>query len=303
MEAVVELNGIVRRYGTHNAVDGVSLAIAPGERVALLGHNGAGKTTLMKLMLGLGRPHAGSVRVLGEDLAGSAATRTRRWVGFLPENIAFDGAMSGLELMRFYARLKRRPVKECDALLERVGLSTVARQRVQTYSKGMRQRLGLAQALLGDPRLLLLDEPTTGLDPYLRLSFFRLLHELSTAGTAVLLSSHALTELEERTDRLAIMKQGRLVALAPLHGLRSEAGLPVRFNLSVAATDRDLVIERLGGRAARPAGPTRLVFDCLTSEKMAGLREVAALGNLVMDVEIDPPSLDEIYAHYVGAEQ
>ncbi|MBX6323891.1 MAG: ABC transporter ATP-binding protein, partial [Rhodospirillaceae bacterium] len=168
MTATVALDRVDKRYGRQQAVRGVSLTLEGGRCFALVGHNGAGKTTLIKLMLGLARPSAGTVRVLGHDPLTRAGWHARAAVGYLPENVVFPPALSGLEMLRFYARLKRRPETECHALLEQVGLADAARQRIGTYSKGMRQRLGLAQALLGAPRLLLLDEPTTGLDPLLR---------------------------------------------------------------------------------------------------------------------------------------
>ena len=161
---------------------GVDLQLNPGESVALVGHNGAGKTTLMKLMLGLIRPSAGYVRVLGEDPVASASVRSRNGVGFLPETIAFNASMTGAEVITFFARLKGVPKAEGRDLLARVGLSDAAGQRVGTYSKGMRQRLGLAQALLGSPRVLLLDEPTTGLDPQLRQNFYAIVSDLRDAG-------------------------------------------------------------------------------------------------------------------------
>jgi len=156
----VILDGVVKKYGGQTAVAGIGLSLAAGDRLALLGHNGAGKTTLMKLILGLVPASAGGVTVLGGP-AGRPDAKAA--TGFLPENVAFHEVMTGWETLRFYGRLKRRPAGECRGLLERVGLSAAAKRRVGTYSKGMRQRLGLAQALLGQPRLLLLDEPTTGL--------------------------------------------------------------------------------------------------------------------------------------------
>ncbi|MCW2239048.1 ABC transporter ATP-binding protein [Azospirillum canadense] len=296
-DAVI-LDGLTKRYGDRTVVHGVTLALAAGERLALLGHNGAGKTTLMKMMLGLVRPDGGEVRVLGRDPA-EAAADVRRSVGFLPESVAFYEAMTGWETLRFYARVKRRPAEECRALLARVGLADAAGRRVGTYSKGMRQRLGLAQALLGAPRLLLLDEPTTGLDPELRQSFYGIIAELKAQGTAVLLSSHLLTELEERTDHIAIMNQGHLVGLGTLGDLREQAGLPVRFRLRVvngdAATVADhfgaLVFERVPGEVG-PACPAR--------DKMDVLRAIAGLGDRVADVEVVPPSLDDVYASFTG---
>jgi len=296
-DAVV-LDGLTKRYGDRTVVQGVSFRLAPGERLALLGHNGAGKTTMMKMMLGLVRPDGGMVRVLGRDPA-EAAADVRQSVGFLPESVAFYEAMTGWETLRFYARLKRRPADECRALLARVGLADAAKRRVGTYSKGMRQRLGLAQALLGSPRLLLLDEPTTGLDPELRQSFYAIVAELKAQGTTVLLSSHLLTELEERTDRIAIMNMGRLVGLGTLGDLREQAGLPVRFRLKVVNGNASVVADRLGSLVLDRV-PGELGVACPPRDKMTVLRTIAGLGPLVEDVEVVPPSLDDVYASFTG---
>ena len=195
MNPTIELSGVSKSFGPVEAVKDVSFSLKEGEIVALVGHNGAGKTTLIKMMLGLIRPTAGTVKVLGEDPAtGAAEVRTR--LGYLPENVSFNPALTGTETLRFYAALKRAGRGQIGELLERVGLAAAAGRRVRTYSKGMRQRLGLAQALLGRPKLLLLDEPTTGLDPASRRDFYRFLDELRDTGSTILLSSHALSELE-----------------------------------------------------------------------------------------------------------
>jgi Cu-processing system ATP-binding protein len=289
----VQLTSTGKCYGRQWVVRGVDLSLAPGERLALLGHNGAGKTTLLKLMLGLIRPDEGEVTVFGE-----APGQTARWttIGFLPENVSFQDAMSGRETLRFYARLKRRSSKECEALLERVGLAEAADRRVSTYSKGMRQRLGLAQALLGNPRLLLLDEPTTGLDPALRQAFYDILSDLAGQGTAVLLSSHLLTELEERTDRIAVMHQGRLLISGSLADLRGRAGLPVGLHLKIADGKTAAVALALAGFAPRSDGSHDLRLTCPIEDKMALLRQIGVLGTDILDVEINQPGLDAIYA-------
>jgi Cu-processing system ATP-binding protein len=278
MSAAVELNNVVKRYGERVAVGGVSFAVAAGERLALLGHNGAGKTTLIKLMLGLIAPSEGRLRVLGER-PGDVASPGRRAIGFLPEAVAFHEAMTGAELIAFYARLKGWPPRDGRALLERVGLGAAAGRRVSTYSKGMRQRLGLAQALLGNPRLLLLDEPTSGLDPELRQSFYELVRERAAAGAAVILSSHVLTELEERTDRIAIMNRGRLVALGRLEELRERAGLPVVVR-------------------ARQTNGEVAVLSVPPGQKLDALR--TALLSQPQDVTVTEPSLDDLYTHFLA---
>lgn len=226
----VRLEGLTKRYGAFTAVHDVSLAVPEGEFLALLGHNGAGKTTLMKMLLGLTRPTSGRLSVLGTQGGGAVA---RRAVGFLPENVSFTGGSTGQETLEFYARLKGAPKAQVAELLDVVGLTDAVRKPVRTYSKGMRQRLGLAQALLGSPRLLLLDEPTTGLDPMLRQAFFTILREMKARGVTILLSSHVLTELQLRTDRIAILRGGELVACDTLQGLQVAAGLPVRIRVRV----------------------------------------------------------------------
>lgn len=280
--AVAELSQVSKAYGRRTVVREVSFVLAAGERVALLGHNGAGKTTLMKMMLGLTPASGGKVRVLGHDPASEPAG-VRRALGFLPENVSFDPAMTGREMLAFYARLKHRPAGEAAALLEQVGLAEAAGRRVGAYSKGMRQRLGLAQALLGSPRLLLLDEPTTGLDPELRQAFYAILAERARGGAAVMLSSHLLTELEERTDRILIMDRGRLVAAGTLDDLRAQAGQPVRLRAVLA-----------GGAVEDIA--------CSAHDKMAHLRALAARPE-VADIQIELPTLDAVYAHYTGKGQ
>ena len=304
----IEMRNIEKRYGSNAAVRGVDLQLNPGESVALVGHNGAGKTTLMKLMLGLIRPSAGYVRVLGEDPVASASVRSRNGVGFLPETIAFNASMTGAEVITFFARLKGVPKAEGRDLLARVGLSDAAGQRVGTYSKGMRQRLGLAQALLGSPRVLLLDEPTTGLDPQLRQNFYAIVSDLRDAGATVLLSSHALTELEEQTDRVAIMDQGRLIALGNVSKLRSLARLPVRIRISVEDRAEDLVRHLNGAvlntRVVNGHGADGFTVElaCDGDAKMEVVRRAVAFGPAVRDIEIAPPTLDELYARFLNGE-
>lgn len=293
MTAPVRLDGVAKRYREIEAVRMVTLALAAGETVALVGHNGAGKTTLMKLILGLVRPSAGEVRLFGMDPAGRLGATARRKVGFLPESIVFDGALSGREALAFFARLKGLPAAAGEALLERLGLAHAADRRLWTYSNGMRQRVGLAQAFLGAPGLLLLDEPTTGLDPDLRRDFYRLVGEARARGAAVLLSSHALAELEAAVDRVALMDRGRLVACGTLDELRGLSALPTRIRLTMPA-------ERIGALPSRldpvPAGPHRVELAVANGAKLGAIRELARLDAGIEDIEIVTPSLDAVVA-------
>lgn len=290
---------LVKEYGAHRAVDGVDFALPVGGTLALIGHNGAGKTTLMKLILGLVRPSSGELEVLGRQPA-SAGLDYRRQIGFLPENVAFHDELSGIQTLQFYARLKSVAPSECGLLLERVGLAFAADRRVKTYSKGMRQRLGLAQALLGLPRLLLLDEPTTGLDPNSRIEFFRIVKELSERGATVIISSHILTELEAKTDLVAIMNAGKLAAFGPLDELRRQASLPVRFLIAspkgVAAAVGRLQGFRVTTRLAED-GQTAEIW-CRVEDKMQTLAALTQVGSAISDIDIRHPGLDEIYRHF-----
>lgn len=303
MTGTVEIRSVTKHFGKVEAVRDVSFALPAGETVALVGHNGAGKTTLLKLMLGLIRPSAGSIKVLGEDPA-AGEFAARRHLGYLPENVSFNAALTGRETLAFYARLKREGSSTLAPLLERVGLSHAADRRVGTYSKGMRQRLGLAQALLGAPRILLLDEPTTGLDPALRQSFYEIIEELRGQGATVLLSSHALTELEERAGRVVIMNRGLKVADGSLDELRSIARLPTRIRLKISNSGMADAQNRLG-----PLGEWRCVnghlleIDAAPNQKIDLLRRATAEGAPVEDVEVTPPTLDELYAHFLRSQE
>lgn len=299
MDKAIEVTGVVKRYGSKTVVRGVDLSVRTGEHMVLIGHNGAGKTTLMKLMLGLTHPGAGQVCVLGSNPATAAAAQ-RREIGYLPENVAFNSAMKGREVLTFYARLKGVAPAECHSILAQVGLDQSADQRVSTYSKGMRQRLGLAQAMLGKPRLLFLDEPTSGLDPSLRRQFYDLIDTLSLSGTTSLTSSHSLNEVEARADRIAIMKNGSIVACGTLTELSSQTGLPVVVRLRIVAGHAAGVAERLA-----PMGDIHRVNDhgidlsCLGTSKMVLFRHVASLGDVIEDMDVVPPRLEEIYNHYM----
>jgi Cu-processing system ATP-binding protein len=300
---VLEFTRVTKRYGEQEALRGVSLAVSAGECLALLGHNGAGKTTAMKLALGLSRPNSGEVRVLGADPAEGKARQRGQMIGFLPESIAFHDAMTGREMLAFYARLKGEPLSLNGALFERVGLAAAADKRIKTYSKGMRQRLGLAQALLGRPRLLLLDEPTSGLDPAFRRSFYDLLLELTRGGSSVVLSSHALSELETRIDRVAIIQSGKLIAHGSLAELSEGARLKAKIRIAVPAGRTAALAQAL-----RPddmltrVNDCSLELSCTLDEKLALLRRIGGLEIPVEDIEVTSPTLDDVFAHFTTIE-
>ncbi len=289
-DKALSIDHVLKDRGKTRVLDDITLSLAPGQRVALLGHNGAGKSTLIKSILGLTPIHGGAIRI-GNATPGSA--QARRETAYLPEAVSFHPALTGREQLTLFAQLSGAKA-DVPGLLDRVGLSDALDRRIGTYSKGMRQRLGLAQVLLGQPKVALLDEPTSGLDPISRQDLYAIIDELAAQGTAVLIASHALTEVEARTDRIAIMRKGRMVADDTLNNLSALAGLPIRLKVR-ASNNPDALAAELGGNRINGASVELL---CTPDDKMKALRRIAGLGDAVADVEMTPPKLEDLYRHY-----
>ena len=220
---VLELDDVSRSFGGVEAVRGLSLTLGEGQVLGFLGANGAGKTTTIKMLLGLLRPTGGTVKVFGEDPAVAA---TRRRIGYMPETAYYYPYLNARELLMFYGGMcgmdKATIRRRMDELLEIVELADAAKRPLKTYSKGMLQRAGIAQALLANPDLLVLDEPFTGLDPLARIHFRELLKRLRAEGKTIFFSSHELGETELLCDRVAIMKKGRCFYDGPVSRLAGD---------------------------------------------------------------------------------
>lgn len=295
----IEVCGVRKHFGVTRAVDGVDLAVREGELFGLIGHNGAGKTTLFKLMLGLLPETAGEIRIKGEPVRGAGFRDVRRGIGYLPESLALYDNLTGLETLQLFARLKGAPVAECPALLEKVGLAPAGSRAVRTYSKGMKQRLGFAQALLGKPRILFLDEPTNGLDPEGIQEFYAILRELRDEGVTMILTSHILAEIQQRVDRLALMNSGRLQALGTVQSLREGLDLPLSMEVEFAPEAREAVGEALSALGLGPVDFTRhtAAFLCPRHGKLAVLAALSRNGQ-VADIHIKEPSLEDVFLGY-----
>ena len=295
--AAVSLRGVSKHYGALHAVDGVDLEIPRGEIFGLIGHNGAGKSTLFKMMLGLVPVTQGEMWIGGAQVGGRGFRAARRHLGYLPENVVLYDNLNGLETLRFFARLKHAPLAQCQPALERVGLAHAGSRPVREYSKGMRQRLGFAQALLGAPRVLFLDEPTNGLDPQAIRDFYAQLRSLQAEGVTVIITSHILAELQERVDRLAIMSAGKIQAVGSVHALREQTQMPLVFELQLGADDIPAVAQAL--TAVTGASPetiaTGLRLRCPRAQKMAVLAALAPFGARVLDVKMLEPSLEDVF--------
>jgi ABC-2 type transport system ATP-binding protein len=294
----VSFRGIVKRYGRTTAVDGVDLEIRGGQVFGLLGPNGAGKTSLIKMLMGLTRPTAGSVHLFGKS---TSDPHTRERVGFLPEHFRFHEWLTAQEFLTFHGGLYGMPAAglrlRIPIVLEQVGLARRAGSLLGTFSKGMLQRIGIAQALLNDPLLLVLDEPTSGLDPVGRRDVRDLILELRRAGVAVLLNSHILSEVERVSDEVAILDLGRVVWRGRPTELPCE-----RFNVT-ARVDR--VGEELV-RKLQEVAPDVTVEDRTLRFSVVDEEGVARAAQVIIDgggrlYRLEPvqPSLEDLFVSLV----
>jgi ABC-2 type transport system ATP-binding protein len=276
--SALSVRGLEKRYRATTALAGVDVEVAEGELVGLLGPNGAGKSTLVKIACGLVRPTRGEAEVCG---ARAGSLEARRRLGYLAELFRFPGWYSADELLELHQRLagSQGGATERTELLELVGLADARTRRVEEMSKGMQQRLGIAQALIGAPPLLLLDEPTSALDPVGRRTVRLLLEELRRRGTSVLLNSHLLSEIELVCDRVVILLRGKVVA----------EGSPTELGCA-----RGVEIETDGG--------TRLYEGVSREEVPALVAQLVAEGRSVFGVRLLTSTLEETYLEVVGGE-
>ena len=295
--AAIEARGVAKHYGALHAVDGVDLTVRRGEIFGLIGHNGAGKSTLFKMMLGLIAPTEGEILIDGCSVRGRGFRAARRHIGYLPENVVLYDNLTGLETLHFFARLKGAARAQCAPTLERVGLGHAAKRPLREYSKGMRQRLGFAQALLGAPRVLFLDEPTNGLDPQAIRDFYATLRGLQGEGVTVVITSHILAELQERVDRLAIMSAGKIQALGSVQALREQMQMPLNLTLRLGAADALQAQQALASLSGvhSTLTPQGLQISCPREAKMAVLAAVGTLGSRLIDLNIIEPSLEDVF--------
>ena len=300
MKKIIEVNQVTKRYGEILAVDNINLSINKGEIFSLIGHNGTGKSTLFKMMLGLLRPGSGEIRIQDKAVNGEQFRQVKRRIGYLPENVVFYDHLSGLETLRFLGALKGADPGSCGALLDKVGLLKAARRPVRGYSKGMRQRLGFAQALLGEPELLFLDEPTTGLDPAGIREFYQFLNELKEQGVTIILSSHNLAQIQEQVDRIALMKLGSILTTGSVQELREQLDLPLHLQVSLHSVAEDSMrhlLAQFSDCKTRITDKTISIY-CSRKQKMPLLATLSTL-DTVEDISIQEPSLEDLFLGYV----
>jgi ABC-type multidrug transport system ATPase subunit len=296
METVIETRGLGKRYGDAIvAVDALDLSVRRGEVYGFLGPNGAGKTTTLRMLLGLVRPTAGTAVVLG---APPGEPRALARIGSLVEAPAFYPYLSGRDNLRVLAGHADVPERRVDAVLDEVGLLSRAGDRSATYSLGMKQRLGVAAALLKDPELLILDEPSNGLDPAGMAEMRRLIRSLGSGRRTVVLSSHLMGEVEQVSDRVGVIRGGALVAEGTVEQLRGNARLLVRAEPLGAASDVVAALPGVG-HVANGAGRLEVTVDPARAADIN--RALVHAGIAVSELTVDRASLEDVFLELTGA--
>jgi ABC-2 type transport system ATP-binding protein len=310
MTATIEATGVVKRFGKVEALAGLDLVAEQGRVLALLGPNGAGKTTFVRAVSTLLTPDGGTLRVAGLDVV-RQADRVRQQIGLAGQYAAVEEAMTGRENVAMVARLfgqdKRSAKANADRVLEQLALTDAADRLVRTYSGGMRRRLDLGASLVGAPRLLLLDEPTTGLDPQGRLDLWDAIRNMVASGTDVLLTTQYLEEADQLANDVVIVDHGRAIAAGTPSELKQQAGRDVIEARVADAADLDAVVDALR-RVGAGAEPTveratlRVTVAAVngTDDLAAALKEVANAGVALDDIGLRRPTLDEVFLILTG---
>jgi len=280
-------------YGRERVLQGVDLAIERGSILGLVGENGSGKSTLLKILAGVLRPRSGTL----------VAPDGRPRIGYMPESSQWYPYLTGAQVLRYFAHYTGASAQEQSAILDQVGLAPHQDKKVGAYSKGMRQKLGLAQAILGSPDLIVLDEPTNGLDPPGILDFYGVLQERAAEGVAIVLSSHLLAEIEGRTTHVAFLRNGRIAASGSCADLVERAGL--RSHVQLGGTKRpDLLygmLESSGYDVYACEAGVEVVLDRDEVSILLSSIDMSLVGPL--DVQVRHPNLDDLYLHTLGTDR
>jgi len=300
---VIEVNNLTKRYNGAAVVNGISFSVARGEIFGLLGPNGAGKTTTILMLLGLSDISDGQARVLDRDPVREPLA-VKRQVGYLPDQVGFYDNLTAAENLRYTARLmgfeRAEREQRIKSSLGHVGLGEVANNRVGTFSRGMRQRLGLAEILMKEAQIAILDEPTSGLDPQATAELLNIIRDLKNHGVSVLLSSHLLERVQSVCDRVALFSQGNIVLIGTVPELGRQV-LGGGFRVEVEAQGQGLG-ERIaaipGVQRVEPAGANRFLLLADHDVRPEAASAVVAAGGRLLRLSVEEPSLEAIYTRY-----
>jgi Cu-processing system ATP-binding protein len=291
------LDNISKHYEGVTALDGVGLEIREGEVLGLVGPNGSGKSTMLKIMLGIIRPTSGKVLINSSELTDRQWKEFKRSVGYMPERVSFYDNLTGRETLKLFARVKGGSLSKMGEIIERILSSDVLDRKVGGYSKGMRQRLNLAQALINDPDFLVLDEPTSGLDPVGTKELYDILSEVrERKKLTAILSSHILAEIEDKMDRVAIIKNGSLKAIGSLEELYTGMKIPLRISLKINRKDEFLEeLFKQQGAVDLDYRHGFLLASVPRKNKLEIISAIMAEKERFDDFSIREPSLEEVF--------
>jgi len=296
MNPLIKINNVSKSFGKFDAVKSIDLQINEGEFFGLIGPNGAGKTTLFKMLLGILPPSKGSIEFRGKDINKTWSRSLREDIGYLPENVSFYDYLTGEETLKYFARLKGASHQDVKKTIETVGIESYVHRHVKEYSKGMRQRLGLAQAILTRPKVLFLDEPTSGLDPEGVSELFKILYNLKVQGVTLIMTSHILKEIQERVDRLGVMLNGNLHAVGTLPELRK--GLDLSHGVVLYSKDNDKSLLYNFSKfdvKIQEKTDKQFVLKFPEAIKIDVINEVMKHRDRLDDIEIFSPGLDDVF--------
>ena len=297
---MIEVKGLVKKYRDVTAVNGISFKVEKGEIFSLLGPNGAGKTTTIKALLGLIKIDGGEIKIDGKDIFHDGK-EIKKSIGYLPETPSLYDNLTALQTLQFFADLKGVN-EDCMKLLKEVGLEDVANRKVATFSKGMVQRLALAQSLIGKPKLLILDEPTSGLDAIASYKIREKIKELNKNGTTILFSSHILSEVQEISDRVAILNKGKIIEVDSIEklGKKFEMNPRLKIELQRPSTYIQNFVKNVRGVEEVKMDKNVLEVVCNPSVKLNVLRAIEEAGGKIIDFKTEEPSLEEIFMKMVN---
>lgn len=299
-QVAVKAVGLSKQYAEFEAVKNLNFEVFTGQTLALLGHNGAGKSTLIKMILGLVSPSAGQLFVQGQEVQAKRVNASLS-LGYLPENVSFYDNMTAHELLSYFAKLKGVPPVRVSLLLEEFGLMAAKDKRLRTFSKGMRQRLGLAQAVLADPKVLLLDEPTVGLDPLASAFLYQKMAQLKAQGCAIIISTHELGLVQDQMDSALILGQGQMLASGDLHSLRAATSLPSLIELHhvTPLQYQQLLSQALFASLLEPSVTDRVCLRVPDALKAKVIQQLQ--GFKIHEFSVVPPSLQDIFHFYMAS--
>jgi ABC-type multidrug transport system ATPase subunit len=298
-QLAIEVNGLVKTFNGFKAVDNVSFSVRKGEIFGFLGPNGAGKTTTIKSVLDLIHANSGDIKINGLNIK-TDGKNAKKYVGYLPERVAFYDNLTALQNLYFYAEMKKTSKSGCKQLIEDMGLGDVVNKKVGKFSKGMVQRLGMAQAMIGFPPILILDEPSSGLDPRGAVLIRNTIKELQKKGTSIFLSSHILAEVQEICDRVGIINKGHLVAQDSVSSLGLKLNLKPKLTLELEQMDDEIkkAIDDVSGIDDIKIINKIINIICDPKVKAKVIVAIEKAGGNIINLHTTDPSLEQVFMRY-----